>query len=239
MTRRCETCGVRDRALCSGLDDAELAELNRLGVQRRLVRGDTLVRAGDPPMLCANLQTGVMKIRASTADGAETIVGLLYPGDFVGQPFANSNHHDIVAVTDVELCVFPRRPFERALADHPRMERLLLERTLAELDRARQGLVRMANASAGARVAGFVDDIGRRQAPACRPAALPVCRPADLPAFELPLSRGEMADLLGLTIETVSRQLKRFEAAGVMQLVGRRGVIVRDAPALAAAAMTE
>jgi CRP/FNR family transcriptional regulator len=231
MTRRCETCGVRDRALCSGLDDAELATLTRLGVQRRLARGDTLVRAGDPPMLCANLQTGVMKIRASTADGAETIVGLLYPGDFVGQPFANSNHHDIVAVTDVELCVFPRGPFERALADHPRMERLLLERTLAELDRARLGLVRMANASAGARVAGFVDDIGRRQAPACRPAAMP--------AFDLPLSRGEMADLLGLTIETVSRQLKRFEAAGVMQLVGRRGVIVRDAPALAAAAMTE
>jgi CRP/FNR family transcriptional regulator len=231
MTRRCETCGVRDRALCSGLDDAELAELTRLGVQRRLARGETLIRAGDPPMQCANLQTGVMKIRASTADGAETIVGLLYPGDFVGQPFADSNHHDVVAVTDVELCVFPRGAFERALSDHPRMERLLLERTLAELDRARLGLVRMANASAGARVAGFVDDIGRRQAPACRPAAMP--------AFDLPLSRGEMADLLGLTIETVSRQLKRFEAAGVMQLVGRRGVIVRDAPALAAAAMTE
>jgi CRP/FNR family transcriptional regulator len=230
MSRRCETCGVRDRALCSSLDDAELAALAALGVQRRLVRGETLIRAGDPPLVCANLQTGVMKIRAGTSDGDEAIVGLLYPGDFVGRPFAGSNHHDIVAVTDVELCVFPRAAFERALADHPRMERLLLERTLAALDRAQQGLVRMANASAGARVAGFVDDIGRRQAPACRPG------PAA--AFDLPLSRGEMADLLGLTIETVSRQLKRFEAAGVMQLVGRRGVIVRDAPALAAAAMT-
>lgn len=229
MTRQCETCGVRDRALCSSLDDAELAALAKLGVQRRLARGETLIRAGDPPLVCANLQTGVMKVCANTPEGDETIVGLLFAGDFIGRPFAGSNLHDVVAVTDVDLCVFPRAAFETALADHSRMERLLLERTLAALDRACTGLVRMANASAGARVAGFVDDIGRRAAPACRPGP-PL-------AFDLPLSRGEIADLLGLTIETVSRQLKRFEAAGVMQLVGRRGVIVRDAPALAAAAM--
>jgi CRP/FNR family transcriptional regulator len=76
-------------------------------------------------------------------------------------------------------------------------------------------------------VAGFVDDIARRQAPACQKG------PATL--FDLPLSRGEMADLLGLTIETVSRQLKRLEAARIIELVGRRGVVLRDAPALAAA----
>lgn len=230
MTRRCETCGVRDRALCSSLDEGELAVLAKLGMQRRLVRGERLIRAGDPVLVCANLQTGVMKIAAGTVDGDEAIVGLLYPGDFIGRPFAGGNNHDIVAVTDVELCVFPRAAFEHVLTDHPRMERLLLERTLAALDRARHGLVRMANASAGARVAGFVDDIGRRAAPACRPG------PA--PAFDLPLSRGEMAELLGLTIETVSRQLKLFEARGVIQLVGRRGVEVHDASALAAAAVT-
>jgi CRP/FNR family transcriptional regulator len=198
-----------------------------LGVQRRLARGDVLVRAGDPPLVCANLQSGVMKICATTATGDETIVGLLYPGDFVGRPFAGPAHHDVVAVTSVELCVFPRAVFERALADHEHMERRLLERTLAALDRAQLGLVRMANASAGARVAGFVDDIARRQASACQagPAA----------GFDLPLSRGEMADLLGLTIETVSRQLKRLETAHIIELVGRRGVILRDAPALAAA----
>jgi CRP/FNR family transcriptional regulator, anaerobic regulatory protein len=79
-------------------------------------------------------------------------------------------------------------------------------------------------------VAGFVADIGRRQASACQPGMAP--------GFDLPLSRGEMADLLGLTIETVSRQLKRLEAARVLDLVGRRGVVVRDAPALSALAAT-
>lgn len=228
MNRRCETCGVRDRALCSSLDDVELTALAQLGVQRRLGRGEVLVRAGDPPLICANLQSGVMKISATTADGDETIVGLLYPGDFIGRPFATESHYDVVAVTEVELCAFPRAAFERALNDHARMERLLLERTLAALDRAQGGLVRMASASARAKVAGFVADIGRRQASACQPGMAP--------GFDLPLSRGEMADLLGLTIETVSRQLKRLEAARVLDLVGRRGVVVRDAPALSALA---
>lgn len=124
MNRRCETCGVRDRALCSSLDDGELTALAQLGVQRRLGRGEVLMRAGDPPIICANLQSGVMKISATTADGDETIVGLLYPGDFIGRPFAPENHYDIVAVTEVELCAFPRGVFERALNDHGRMEQI-------------------------------------------------------------------------------------------------------------------
>ena len=55
-------------------------------------------------------------------------------------------------------------------------------------------------------------------------------------AFELPLSRGEIADLLGLTIETVSRQMTRLRAAGIIDLPGGRAVVIRDVAALAEAA---
>lgn len=238
MARICSDCGVRDSALCGSLDDAELVELGRLGVQRRLVRGDTLVRAGDPPLVCANLQSGVMKIASVTPAGTEAIVGLLYPGDFVGRPYAgaanhNSADHDIVALNDVELCVFPRAAFETALGDHRRMEQMLLQRTLVELDRARHWLVRLGRATAGARVAGFLNDMARRL-------AVNDCRRGDggvTPGatFELPLSRGEIADLLGLTIETVSRQMTRLRAAGTIGLPGGRGIIVADPAGLAAA----
>ena len=180
--RTCSECGVRDRALCAALSDVELASLSGLGVQRRLVRGETLVRAGDPPLVCANLQSGVMKLSAVTASGEEAITGLLFPGDFIGRPFMGSAAHDIVALTDVELCVFPRAAFERALSDHRRMEQLLLERTLAELDRARRSIVSLGRASAGARVAGFLDDIARRMATSgCQPEAGPQGRSFDLP----------------------------------------------------------
>ncbi len=233
MARSCDECGVRDRALCASLGDDELVTLGRLGVQRRLARGDTLIRAGDPPLVCANLQSGVMKIATLTPAGTESIVGLLYPGDFIGRPFATANEHDVIALTDVELCVFPRAMFERVLADHQRMEHLLLQRTLAELDRARRWLTRMGRATAAARVAGFLDDMGRRL-------AIPDCQRsggvARNMAYDLPLSRGEIADLLGLTIETVSRQMTRLRAAGIIGLPGGRGIVINDPSALAAAA---
>ncbi len=233
MAQSCSECGVRDRALCASLDDDALDRLGKLGMQRRLLRGETLIRAGDQPLVCANLQSGVMKICTLTPAGSESIVGLLYPGDFVGRPFDTSSDHDIVALTDVELCVFPRVVFERTLADHQRMEHLLLQRTLAELDRTRRWLTRMGRATASARVAGFLDDMGRRLAMADCQRSGGVRRGM---AYELPLSRGEIADLLGLTIETVSRQITRLRAAGIIGLPGGRGITIENPAALAAAA---
>ena len=242
MSRQCSDCGVRDKALCGSLNDAELVGLAKLGVQRLLGRGDTLVRADDPPLVCANLQAGVMKVSTVTSGGSEAIVGLLYPGDFIGRPFADSDDHDVVALTDVELCVFPRAAFERALTEHRQMEQKLLQRTLAELDRTRRWLMRMGRATATARVAGFLDDMQRRLATDDCQRELATSdyqrgsAGGGSAAIELPLSRGEIADLLGLTIETVSRQMTRLRAAGIIDLPGGRAVIIRDTAALADAA---
>jgi CRP/FNR family transcriptional regulator len=222
MGSSCEQCIVRDRALCAALAPEALSMLSRIGTQRTLARGEVFTHAGDEPMVCANLQSGVMKIQSSTPDGETAIVGLLYPGDFIGRPYAEVETHDIVALSDVTLCSFPRARFEAALADHREMEQLLLRRTLAELDRARGWLLRMGRASAGARVAGFIDDLARRLG------ALGCAAPKEL---ALPLSRGEIAELLGLTIETVSRQFSRLRAMGVIEVHGARGLVVRN-PAL-------
>lgn len=232
LTRTCEACGVRERALCGVLDDAALAELAVLGVQRRLGRGETLLHAGDPPLVCANVQSGALKIVSLSSDGDDAIVGLLYPGDFVGSPYADRTTHDVVALSDATLCVFPRSVFERALADHRRMEQLLLQRTLGDLAATRDRLAALARASAGSRVAGFLADAARRLAVAgCQRGLEP-----ETTSFDLPLSRGEIGDLLGLTIETVSRQMTRLRLAGIIDLPGGRGIVVRDAAGLLAAA---
>lgn len=233
MASVCGDCGVRDRALCGSLDDSQLAAFAALGSKRTLARGESLAHDGGEALLCANIRSGVLKLASVTREGSESIVGLLYAGDFVGEPFRDRHGFDVVALTDTELCVFPRAAFERALADNRRMEQLLLARTLADLERARGWLVRVARASAAARVAGFLDDMAQRLAISdCR-------RDAGIAAgaqFELPLRRGEIADLLGLTIETVSRQMTRLRAAGVIDLPGGRGIIVVDPAALADAA---
>ncbi len=233
LAHRCSDCGVRDRSLCSSLTDEELAAIVPLGQHRHMARGDALLHEGDSPLVCANVQAGVLKIASVTRSGAESIVGLLYPGDFVGHPFAGTHEFDVVALTEVDLCVFPRLVFERMLGDHRRMEQMLLSRTLAELDRARGWLVQMARATAAAKVAGFLDDMAQRLVPSDCQRGLGLGIGA---RFDLPLSRGEIADLLGLTIETVSRQMTRLGAAGIIGLPGGRGIIVVNPAALAAAA---
>jgi len=226
--KTCSNCDVRCSALCGVLSDADLVPMAAHGTQRTLARGETLIRAGDPARLCANIQRGLMKISHTNPAGHEVIVGLLWPGDFVGTPFLDDGPapHDVVALSVVSLCVFPQGAIERTMADHPAMERRLLSRTLAELGQVRRGLSRLARATALARVAAFIADTARRggdDGGAVR-------------AIELPLSRGEMADLLGLTIETVSRQMTRLKSAGVIGLPGGRQVVIQDPDALAEAA---
>jgi CRP/FNR family transcriptional regulator, anaerobic regulatory protein len=221
MTRACSDCLVRDRALCSTLDDERLDELSRIGRRRRLKAGEPLQFEGDDNILCANVLAGVLKLSTVTAAGDSQTVGLLYPADFIGRPFAETVDHDIVALTDAEVCTFARKPFERMLAEAPALERQLLERTLAELERSRRWMLFLGRKSAGARLAGLIHDIRRRMAEAGCAADL---GPGSL--IELPLTRTEMADVLGLTIETVSRELTKLKDAGIVVTEGRRGLRV-------------
>ncbi|WP_458098345.1 Crp/Fnr family transcriptional regulator [Roseomonas sp. WA12] len=212
---------VRDRTLCGSLTDNELASLNRLGRKRHLARGETLAWAGDEAVLCANLLSGVLKLSASTADGREQIVGLLYPSDFVGRPFAQEVEHSVTALTDAELCVFPRKPFEDVLENHVRMERLLLRRTLAALDEARARMLMLGRKTAEEKVASFLLDMAGHLAGRA-------LRSTDEVTFDLPLTRMQIADVLGLTIETVSRQMTKLKREGLINLPSGRTVTIRN-----------
>jgi CRP/FNR family transcriptional regulator len=230
-TRVCAECAVRDRALCGSLSDVELVALNTIGQRRKVARGETVIWAGDDSVICANLLDGIMKLSASTSDGREQTVGLLYPADFLGRPFAGEAGFTVTALTDAELCVFPRKQFESVLRDHVRMERLLLERTYAALEDARGRMLTLARRTAEEKIAGFLLDMATRAGDSgCRATA-------DGPVtFDLPLSRSQIAELLGLTIETVSRQLTKLKTAGVIALPSLRAVTIRDRAALMARA---
>jgi CRP/FNR family transcriptional regulator len=221
----CADCSVRNRSLCGTLDDRELAALSRIGHRRHVARGETLMWAGDKAAQCGNVLSGALKLTASTADGREQTVSTLYPADFVGRPFANDTTFTVTAVADSELCMFARAPFEQLLDNHVKMERQLLRQTFAALDESRNQMLTLARRSATEKVAGFLLDMAAR---------VKVTRATpDGPAtFDLPLNRGQIADLLGLTIETVSRQLTKLKLAGIIGLPGVRAVTIRDEAAL-------
>jgi CRP/FNR family transcriptional regulator len=223
----CADCSVRDMALCGSLTDTELEALNALGRRQKLTKGETVIWAGDESIICANLLTGVLKLSASTADGREQIVGLHYPADFIGRPYGDTADFTVTALTDSELCVFPRKQFEQVLEDHARMERLLLQRTFAALDEARGRMLMLGRKSAEEKIAGFLLDMADRAgSSACQASAEgPI-------TFDLPLTRGQIADVLGLTIETVSRQMTKLKASGVISLPGGRAITLRNRAAL-------
>lgn len=217
----CQACAVRNRAICADLDPAEIALLNRIGRHRRLASGEQLLWEGDDAVFVANVIEGVLKLSSQTVDGREQILGMAFPSDFLGRPFGNTTPYGVEALTDAYVCVFPRADFDRFAREHPRLEHKLLERTLTELDRTRRWMVLLGRMTAEQRLAAFLLELSERLAPAtCGSAAGAADR------FDLPLTRQQIADVLGLTIETVSRQFTRMRGEGTIELPSRREVAI-------------
>lgn len=228
----CETCLVRNRAICAALDSHEIRALNAIGRQRQLEAGESLIWEGDDSVLVANVIDGVLKLSTGTEDGREQIVGMVFQSDFIGRPFGATTGHGVTALTDAKVCVFSRRDFDAFARTHPALEHKLLQRTLTELDRTRRWMLLLGRKSASEKVASFLLEMAERM-------ALPGCDDHAAPNeihLELPVSRQQIADVLGLTIETVSRQFTRLKGEGILDLPSRREVLIRDRATLAAEA---
>jgi CRP/FNR family transcriptional regulator len=230
LMNSCAQCSVRASAICQSLSPEELDTLSRMGRHRAIERGQALLWQGDESVVVGNVINGVLKLSASTADGREQTLGMMFPSDFIGRPFGPTTDHSVVALTDAQVCTFPRSAFDEFAREHPELEHKLLSRTLTELDRTRQWMILLGRKSANGRVAAFLREMATRLTPPSDPPGPDGIR------FELPFGRQDIADLLGLTIETVSRQITRLRDEGVIATPGRRSVVILDMAALEACA---
>jgi len=221
----CLACIIRNRAICAGLNPPELALLGRMGRRQRIKAGHTLLWEGDEAPVVANVIEGVLKLVAATSDGREQIVGLVFPSDFIGRPFGGESAYSVSAMSDAELCVFNRDLFDEFAADHPDLQQRLLLRTLDELDRARHWMLLLGRKSASERVASFLIEMADRLTDGGGGAGAGA-------RFALPFGRQQIADILGLTIETTSRQLTKMRADGMIGLPSRREIVINDPAAL-------
>jgi len=222
MNLACQTCPVRDSAACSVLSEEERDTLAAAGNTRILKRGEMLFAAGDDEMACATLVSGALKVSAVDREGTEQILALVHPSGFIGELFAPFAHHDVVALTESKLCTFARTDIEHAVDTYPALARALLRRSQEDLLASRKLLELTGYASAEARLASLIHDFALA-------ASQSSCHLAS--SFELPLTRGEIANMLGLTIETVSRKLGELEEMGAIERKGKRGIELID-PAL-------
>jgi CRP/FNR family transcriptional regulator len=224
----CLHCPVRDTALCRVLNAQQLTRLNRHSYRRWYPAGQLIAGVSASEDWCATVLSGVIKLSKLLADGRQQIVALLFPGDFLGRPYRAEFPYTAETATEVQLCCYGRAYFEGFLQEHPELKQTFLERTLDSVDAARDWMLLLGRKTAREKVAALLLTILRRTAPPC-----PDCEEDLRRRLTLPLSRTEMADYLGLRLETVSRQLQQLEAAGAIERIDPRRIAVADAAALA------
>ncbi|MDZ7893739.1 MAG: Crp/Fnr family transcriptional regulator [Sphingobium sp.] len=172
--------------------------------QRRVAKGQVLAWEGDRSDMVVSVRSGIIALTATSPEGNDHIVALTGPGGFIGPEGGLAMAFNLVALTDADICRFSRNEFEAMMEAQPELRRNVMARIGRDLARSRGWMVKLGRASAAARVAALLVEFAE-----AAPGG------ADI-AF--PLSRGQMADFAGLTIETVSRQLTRLREQAIISL---------------------
>ncbi|AJC82413.1 transcriptional activator FnrN (plasmid) [Rhizobium etli bv. phaseoli str. IE4803] len=217
----CRSCQARHGVVCGALSAGQLSELSRHSLRRKVDAGCEIIAQGSENSFYSNIMRGVVKLCRVMSDGRQQIVGLQFAPDFVGRPFVRESTLSAEAATDAEICVFPRNLLERMILETRELQRSLHAQALNELDAAREWMLTLGRRTAEEKVASLLHLIAAH------------AETATSTAFDLPLSRAEIADFLGLTIETVSRQLTRLRKEGVIRIENIRHITVPDMDALA------
>ncbi|MEM0949279.1 MAG: Crp/Fnr family transcriptional regulator [Pseudomonadota bacterium] len=220
--RDCSECPIRHRAVCARCEPGELEKLEDIKYYRSFAAGQTMIWAGDRMDFVASVVTGVATLSQTMEDGRTQMVGLLLPSDFIGRPGRETAPYNVTAVSDITVCCFRKRPFEQLLVSTPHVSQRLLEMSLDELDAAREWMLLLGRKTAREKIASLIAIIARRDE------GLKAGIGREAPFVDLPLTREAMADYLGLTLETVSRQVSALKRDGVIHLEGKRRVVIPD-----------
>jgi CRP/FNR family transcriptional regulator, anaerobic regulatory protein len=220
----CRACEARHRGVCGALSADQLVSLNKQSTRKRVDSGVELIGETQQAESYANIISGVVKLTKMMADGRQQIVGLQFAPDFLGRPFRSDSGITADAATEVNICSFPRTTIERMIRDTPELEHKLLEQTLKELDEARDWMLTLGRKTASEKVASFLYLIASHINPELDASSV---------SFELPLTRSDIADFLGLTIETVSRQMTKLRKDEIILIRNNRQVEVPDLGRLA------
>ncbi|MGJ8627347.1 MAG: transcriptional regulator FnrL [Sulfitobacter sp.] len=216
----CADCNIRNRAVCSQCNNDELSRLEDIKYYRTYDAGQPIMFEGDEMHFVGSVVTGAATLSRTLPDGRIQMVGLLLPSDFIGRPGRTTVGFDVTAIQKVTLCCFRRKPFETMVADTPNIGKRLLQMTLDELDVAREWMLLLGRKTAREKITFLLALIGRRTAD------LDLAKVVDGLEFEMPMSREAMANYLGLTIETVSRQMTALRKDGIISLKGTRDITI-------------
>jgi CRP/FNR family transcriptional regulator, nitrogen fixation regulation protein len=195
-----------------------LAALDCVGTVMILRRNDVLFREYDPADHYFRVVSGAVRSSKLLADGRRHVSEFYLPGDFIGLDADTSYFFSAEAMADTTVVRYARRKVEALALQEPRIGRQLLSIACHGFSAARQQLVLLGRKTAEERIASFILDLAERIGKADR--------------VSLPMSRTDIGDHLGLTMETVSRSLSHLNSEGIIALESSHQILIRDRDAL-------
>jgi CRP/FNR family transcriptional regulator len=220
----CTNCNLRELCLPRQIGDADMARIEQLVfARRRLKRGDSLFKAGDPFNALYAIRSGFLKTTVLNADGREQVTGFQMGGELLGLDGigGGSYNGNAVALEDSEACVLPFALIEELGREIPAIQRNLHSVLSREIVRDHGVMMLLGSMSAEERLAAFLLNLSRRF----------TARGYSASDFHLRMTREEIGSFLGLKLETVSRLFSRFQADGLIE-VQQKHVRIRDIPGL-------
>ena len=206
--RECLHCSVRHLSVCSALSCDEVRALEQITLSMPVPMGTTLARSGEPRAHVFTVTEGALRLVRTLADGRRQVNGFVLPGDYVGLSGSDLHRYDIEAIADSRVCRVATSQMRDLRQRYPHLERKLLQRACQELDAAQDNAMALARRQPPERLADFLLRLAAREAMLGQVGN----------RVALPMGRGDIADHLGLTMETVSRTFTKLRQQGLIAL---------------------
>ncbi|QDI05781.1 cyclic nucleotide-binding domain-containing protein [Xanthomonas cerealis pv. cerealis] len=218
----CMHCAVRHLAICSALAYDEVQALERVTTSLSYAAGATVVRTGEARQFVYTVVSGALRLVRTLADGRRQVVGFVLPGDYVGLSESTKYRNDIETIADTRACRVSVAHMRQLREQYPQLERKLLQRACLELDAAQDAALSLARLQPMEKLADFLLKLAARTASQGDAGN----------TVTLMMGRGDIADHLGLTMETVSRSFTKLRQQGLIALPQLHVVEIRDFAAL-------
>jgi len=214
MTRACSSespclqCAVRHLSVCSALADEEMRALERITISRIVGNGARLARMGEVRNHVYTITEGALRLVRTLPDGRRQVSGFMLPGDYLGLSGSGCHRFDVEAIADSRVCRVSAQQMRELCKNYPSLEYKLLQRACQELDTAQDNALALARLQPPERLADFLLRLAARETMLGQVSN----------RIWLPMGRGDIADHLGLTVETVSRTFTRLRQQSLISL---------------------
>lgn len=222
----CADCCVRHLAVCAALDGDELDALEAIMSSKQLGANEMLVEEGQAKTRVYSLTSGMLRLYTSLPDGRRQISGFLFPGGYLGLADDEVHSQTVEAVVPSVLCSFSDREMDALMERYPQLKERLYEMTKFALRQAHDNQMILGRLAPVEKLASFLLLLANR----------PQAADAASNPVHLAMNRTDIADYLGLTIETVSRSFTKLKTQGLIRLIDANTVEITSYRSLAAVA---